>query len=425
MKSSNAEDVDRRDDGASGGSGEHDAPKDDLGFALPEPAQISRARIAIVTVLLGAALGGAFLARYLPNRAARAALESDAKQGPEKAPRVEIVAPAVASSDRSIELPGAVSALEETVVYARATGYLKKWLVDIGDKVATGDELAEIETPELDQQIAQARAQAAQADAALVQAKATAKFSKLNAARYETLHAQGLASQEDLEKNRSQADVDAANVLVAAANANAQRANIDRLVQLKSFTKVAAPFGGTITARMVERGQLVTEGTSPLFRVTATDPARVFVQVPQELASGVQTGMKATVRVREFGGRAFDGTVARSAGALDAQTRTMTTEVRVANPKGELLAGMYALVSLTLPTPHRIFVVPATALLNDASGLRVATVTKDDRIHLVQVRIERDTGSTIEIASGLDGTERVVKVPTVQLVEGTAVEVAR
>jgi RND family efflux transporter MFP subunit len=192
---------------------------------------------------------------------------------------------------------------------------------------------------------------------------------------------------------------------------------------VKGFAKLVAPFAGTVTSRTIARGALVTAGNgTPLFRIAATDPVRVFVGVPQDVAPSVKLNAPAQVTVREFAGQNFAGTVARTSGALDAASRTMNTEVRVPNPDNKLLTGMYAEVSLTLPSPHRVFEVPATALYNDAKGLRVAVVDAENKIHFVPITIERDTGATILVSTGLDGTERVVKLANVQLLEGTKVD---
>jgi RND family efflux transporter MFP subunit len=397
----------------------------DPGFVLPKPAQVSPARATGMAATALVILASAFVAGYLPRQREKKELEATAAGNTVSTPKVEVVKPSEASSDRVLALPGSVQALEETTIYSRASGYVRKWYVDLGDKVTEGQLLAELDTPEIDQELVQARAQLAQADAALVQAKANASFSKQNSDRYGKLAPDGIASQMDVDKAKAQAEVDVASITVANANVEGQHANIQRLAQLKSFARVVAPFAGTITGRSVERGALVTAGNaSPLFKISATDPVRVFVQVPQDVAPTVRVGANAIVKVREFAGRSFDGKIARTAGALDSATRTMTTEVRVPNPNGELLTGMYAQVSLSLPTPHRVFGVPGTALLNDAKGLRVAVVGADDRIHLVPVTVERDTGSVIEISAGLDGTERVVKLPGPDLADGRVVEVA-
>jgi RND family efflux transporter MFP subunit len=186
-----------------------------------------------------------------------------------------------------------------------------------------------------------------------------------------------------------------------------------------------APFAGRITARSVEVGSLVSAGSgSPLFKLAATDPARVFIQVPQDVAPGVRAELAAGVGVREYPGRTFAGMVTRASGELDPATRTMNTEVRVPNSDGTLIPGMYAQVTLTLPYPHRVFEIPATALINDAKGMRVAVVGPDVAVHMTPIVLERDTGAALEVSSGLTGTERVVKVPNASLVEGTAVTVA-
>jgi len=400
-------------------------PPDDLGFALPSPATFTPARAAIVIGLAAALAAAAFFAGWLPKKHARAALEEDTR-AQNDVPRVQLIVPKLGTSDRSLTLPGSVQPVEETVLYPRASGYVHSWSHDIGDHVKEGDVLAEIETPELDQELIQAKAQLAQAEAGVLQAQANDTFSKTNLDRYKRLTPAGLASEQDLEQKGAQAKVDEANVAVARANVEAQRANIQRLVRLKSFARVTAPFAGTVTLRSVDRGALVSAGNAtPLFKVANVDPVRVFVQMPQDVASGVQVDVPAQVTIREFPGRTFEGKVTRSAGALDVGTRTMTTEVRVPNPKNELMPGMYAQVALSLAVPHRVFQVPGTALLDDAKGLRLATVTAENKIHLVPVTVERDTGAAIEIASGIDETTRVVKLASAELVEGRVVEVAQ
>jgi RND family efflux transporter MFP subunit len=397
-----------------------------LGFDLPPPARLSTGRAVALVLVAGVVLGGAFVIGWLPRHQARAALERGTESAQGARLRVEVVTPKVGSSDRALTLPGSVQPLQETIVYARADGYVRKWHVDMGDAVTDGQLLAELATPELDQQLEQARAQLAQAQAAIVQAKANRDFSAMTLTRYKTLTQQGLSAVADLDQRKAQADVDEANVTVAQANASAQEANVRRLVQLRAFSRVTAPFGGVVTARTIETGALVTAGNAtPMFKIATMNPARVFVQVPQDVAPGVRVDVPARVTVREYAARVFEGKVTRSASELDPGSRTMNTEVRVANGDGALIAGMYAEVSLTLPLAHRVMEIPATALMNDAAGPRVGVVDASDRVHLVPVVVERDNGATIDVASGLSGTEKVVKLGNAELVEGREVLVVR
>jgi RND family efflux transporter MFP subunit len=396
----------------------------DLGFQLPPPARLTRTRALALALVVAVVLAALFLVRWLPRRNADRALAASTALEAHRLARVQVVAPKLKTSDGALSLPGSIQALEETVVYSRANGYVRKWWVDLGDRVPAGARMADIDTPEIDQELDQARAQLGQAEAQLLQAKANRDYSLTTLERYKVLTPKGVTSQQDLDQKQAQARVDEANVTAAGATVSAQRANVRRLADLKSFARVTSPFAGTVTVRMAERGALVSPST-PLFRVSAGDPVRVYVQIPQDVAPMVRVGVPAEIRVREYAGRVFQGTVAHAAFALDPASRTMSREVRVPNPKGELLTGMYAQVAVTLPSPHRIFEIPPTALLTDAQGVGVATVGANDEIHRVPIRIERDTGATIEVASGLEGNERVVSIASAELVEGKPVEIAR
>lgn len=397
--------------------------EEELGFDLPPPARLTRIRAMALLFGAGVVLSAAFAVGYLPKRQAKQELLAGAERAEQRVLRVQVVTPKPMPGDRALSLPGSVQPLEETVVYPRASGYIRKWNFDIGDKVEEGAVLAEIDTPELDQQLLQARAQLVQADASLLQARATQSFSKTALERYKELTPKGVTSQQDLEQKEAQAKVDEANVKVALAGVEAQNANIRRLSQLKSFARVLAPFSGRINARTTERGALVSP-SSPLFKISATDTVRVFVQVPQDVAPSVKIDVPAHVTVREFAGKTFEGKVARTAGALDPTLRTLNTEIRVPNPSGELLAGMYAQVALTLPSSRRVVELPATALMNDAQGLRVAIVGEDNRLKLVKVVMDRDTGANVELSEGLEGNERVVKLASAEMVDGRLVEIA-
>jgi membrane fusion protein (multidrug efflux system) len=405
--------------------GETSPGDEDLGFDLPAPASLSARRAIVIGASGAAVVALAFVIGYLPRHRARVALEEGAHGAEAALPRVDVIAPKIGSSDRALNLPGSVQALQETLIYSRADGFVRRWLVDIGDVVKDGQLLAELDTPELDQQLDQSKAQLDQATASVAQAKANRDFSKTTYDRYVPLTQQGLTAPQDLDQRRAQAAVDEASVGVALANVAVQQANMRRLSQLKAFARVTAPFAGRITARSVELGSLVSAASgAPLFKLAATDPARVFIQVPQDVAPGVRAQLPANVGVREYPGRTFVGTVTRAAGELDAATRTMNTEVRVPNGDGALIPGMYAQVTLTLPYPHRVFEIPATALVNDAKGMRVAVVGPGETVHMTPIVVERDTGASLEVASGLTGTERIVKVPNASIEEGTAVAVA-
>jgi len=396
-----------------------------LGFVLPEAKPIPKKRLVIAAVILFVVLVIAFAYGYLPRRGKRAALEAAAESSQRALVRVEVISPKLGASDRALELPGTIQPLQVTMLFARASGFVRAFHADIGDRVKTGQLLAEIETPELDQELSQARAQLMQARASLAQAKANRKLAEANLGRARSLEPSGVVSRAELEQNEAQAQVGDANVSVADANVAAQQANIRRLEQLEAFSRVTAPFAGTITQRIVEVGALVTGGNAqPLFRLAALDPVRVFVQVPQDVAPSVRSGVSGNVTVREYPGKTFKGEVMRSAGALDEATRTMNTEIRVPNGDGALLPGMYAEVALTLPASHRVLELPATALMNDARGQHVGVVDGQRKLHLVPVVIERDNGATVDISSGLTGDEKVVKIGSAAFVEGMSVEVA-
>lgn len=397
-------------------------PIDDLGFPLPEPVALGKRRGLFLLLALLLACAALFVLGYLPRLRAKSRLIQAAHEVKNQRLAVETLRPKRVEGVQEIALPGSIAPLASTVLYPRAQGYVKRFLVDLGDRVEAGQVLAEIETPELDQQLEQARAELLQAEARRGQAQANRDLSKASLERYKALRPAGVASQQELEQRAAQALVDEANVAAADAAIAVQRANLRRLVQLKSFAEVSAPFAGVVTSRTIDVGALVSSGnTTPLFELVATDPVRVFVQVPQDVAPSVRTGIEATVSVREFPAQPFTGEVARTSGALDATTRTLRTEVRVPNPDNTLLTGMYAEVRLPLATPHTLYELPATSVMSDAEGVRVATVDGSERIHLVPVVIERDLGATMQIASGLSGDERVVRLGSGALREGLSV----
>ena len=391
---------------------------DDLGFELPAAGKGSKVGIIVVIAVLA---GGAFTFRYLRNQNAHAEsihVRADAIA------KVDVIKPNTLTSASELALPGITKALEETKIYPRTTGYVRKWFVDIGDKVKEGQLLAEIDTPDLDAQLAQARAQLASAKAAVKQAQAQSTYTRQNTARYQNLADQKLVSGSQLEQTQAQASTDEATVVANEANVAAAEANVRRLSDLQNFSKVTAPFAGTITSRTIDRGALLTDtGTTPMFTLVAIDPIRVFIDVPQTVAPSIRYGTPATVTVREFPGRNFVGTITRSAGALDPDLHTMSTEVDVPNPDNTLLPGMYVQARLTLPVPHKVIEIPATALYSDAQGIRVSILDAQNKVRFVPITIERDTGATLWVATGLTGDEKLIKVAVASFVEGDPVEV--
>ena len=316
------------------------------------------------------------------------------------------------ASSVQLALPGDVRAFEETKIYARADGYLLKWNSDIGAKVEAGQVLAEIDTPELDQELNQSRAALAQAQANLVLARSSAE-------RWQRLLKDRAVSQQEVDEKTSalaarEADVKAAEAAVA------------RLEKLSSFKEVRAPFAGTITRRHVDTGALIRAGgnASALFDLAQTDTLRVQVNVPQAYLRDIAIGSTVAIAVAEYPGRAFPGKVLRTSGAFDATTRTMLTEIEVPNRHGELFPGIHVDVQLTLAQANPPIVVPTRAVIIRGEGLQVAEVDDANAIRLRKVQAGRDLGRTVEIVSGLSDGARIVTNPTDTLVEGMPVRIA-
>lgn len=381
------------------------------------------------TVLVGAGVAAVvvlFLVGFVPRHRARAALSAATASGA-SAPQVNVIRPRLENGRRTLTLPGNLQALESTAVYARATGYVRSWMVDIGDRVTEGQLLAELDTPDLDQQLEQARKMLNQTRASLEQAAANEAYAAVNAKRYQGLIQEQAVSQQEVDQTQSQAAIGVANVHAAQAAIAAQAATVRQLEYLKGFARITAPFAGTITTRNIDRGDLVVPGTAsgkPLYLIAISNPLRVFVQVPQPFAAGIKVGDPVTVQVRQYPGRDFPAKVSRFSGAIDPTSRTLTVEAQVSNDQGELLPGAYADVALTSSRTHGVAVLPVAALVFDSQGTRVATVNASSKVHLVPVVVGRDLGQEVEIVSGLVGTENVMATPSASVVEGMAVRPA-
>jgi RND family efflux transporter MFP subunit len=326
------------------------------------------------------------------------------------APTVRVVNARRADSSGGLLLPGTVQALREASLNARGSGYVRAYHADIGARVRRGQLLAEIATPEVDQEQAQARAE-------LEQMRANHALALASLRRWEAMARDSAATPQELDERQAAYRVAGANVAAAAAN-------LRRLGELQGFGRVTAPFAGVVTARNVEVGQLVspTPGARPLFVIAQADTARVMVSVPEAIAGQVAPGAAAEVLVRDQGGEPLAGRVVRTAGALDAVSRTMLTEVQVPNPSGALLPGMYAQVRLSARRVVPGLIIPANALLVRADGPQVAVV-RDGRVHMTRVELGRDLGTEIEVLAGLEEGAAVVINPSDQVAEGAAVRV--
>ena len=357
-------------------------------------------------------------------------------------PTVAVIHPKLGALKDEIVLPGNIQAYTDAPIYARASGYLKNWLADIGTRVKAGQQLAEIEAPELDQQVTQAKANVQQAQAALdqtlaasEQGKANEQLARITAQRWSNLVTKGAVSKQENDQYQAQYQAQIANVQalqqsIAAARSNivSAQANLARLEELQGFKLVKAPFAGVITARNTDVGALINAGNGgpaqELFHIAATSRLRVFVSVPQVNSRTALPGVSAELTLAEFPGRRFPGKLARTTNAIDPGTRTLLSEVDVDNSSGALLPGAYAQVHLKLPAATPSLILPVNALLFRSEGLQVGVVGDDGKVTLVGVVLGKDYGAEVEIVSGLKQTDAVVLNPPDSLTSGTVVRVA-
>ena len=328
-------------------------------------------------------------------------------------PVVSVAPPDTKAKRATLELPGRLEAYAQAQLYARVTGYIKEWNVDIGIPVTAGQVLAEIEAPDLDQQIMQAQAD-------LGSAQANAALSAANLARGQSLVVSGAVSKLDLE----QRSADASN---KAGIVKSMQANLERLRSLEKYKRIVAPFDGLVTARATDVGALINAGAGggpALFVVSDTRRLRAFVNVPQNFAPGIKVGTKARITVPEYPGRSFLATVEASAQSVEAASGTTRMQLVVDNAAGELMTGAFANVSLDFANPDAALSVPASALIFDQDGLRVATVDAANRVVLKTVTIARDMGRTVELGSGITAEDRVIESPQDGIATGDEVRVA-
>ncbi len=328
-------------------------------------------------------------------------------------PIVAIVTPARAENQSGLELPGRLQAYIRAPIYARVPGYLKSWKHDIGSKVKSGDLLAEIDTPDLDQQLIQARGD-------LSVAEANAKLAQITAQRWQALAGTDAVAKQDVDQRTFSSNASLAQVKSA-------QANVDRLVAEAGFKRLTAPFDGVVTARETDIGSLINVGATggaELFVVSATTKLRVYVNVPQNDVPSVPPGTHATIQVPEHPDKTYSGTVEASAQAVDPNSGTTLMQIIVDNTAGELMPGDYASIKLQVPATANVLSVPSSALIFDANGLSIATVDARNRVVVKPVKIGRDLGAVIELAAGLSPTDRVIQNPPDGIATGAEVRLA-
>ena len=371
----------------------------------PDPRRLRLAGAGFLILVAAVVVGG------LASRAAQSSRMHELTEA-QAVPNVAVVLPKAAENLAGVDLPGRLEAYIRARIYARVPGYLKTWKHDIGAKVRAGEVLGEIDTPDLDQQLMQARA-------ALGVAQANAKLSEITAKRWQSLAGTDAVAKQDVDERSFTWDANIAQVKAA-------QANVDRLAAEEGFKRLVAPFDGIVTARETDIGQLINVGAAggaELFVVSETRHLRIYVNVPQNYVPSVPTGTPATIRVPEHPGRTYRGVVESSAQAVDPGSGTTLMQIIVDNGAGEMMPGDYASIHLqAVPAPN-VLSVPSSAVIFDAKGLSIATVGGDDRVALKPVAIARDLGSVIEIASGLGAGDRVIQNPPDGIANGDLVHV--
>ncbi|HEX6494235.1 MAG TPA: efflux RND transporter periplasmic adaptor subunit [Acidobacteriaceae bacterium] len=380
------------------------------GAPAPESNVSGRTAVIVIVVLLivGAVIA---VAGILQRQHARRALAAETNAL--AAPDVLLSKAKSGSPNSEIVLPGNIYAYEDAPIYARTNGYLSHWYFDIGAHVRKGQLLATISSPEVDQQLLQARAD-------LATAESNAGYAKSTAQRYQGLLGQDAVSRQDTENFITQAQ--SSNTAVKS-----QLANVQRLEQLTSFEKIYAPFNGVVTSRSIDVGQLIDQGAAKeLFHVASTDVLRVYVNVPQIYSRDALPGIKAQLTFAEYPGRTFEGTLVRTAKSIDINSRTLLVEVDMDNRKGELTPGAYTEVHMKVGRPVSAVIIPVSTLLFRREGLRVATVEHnggDDVVKLVPITIGHDDGDTVQVVSGLDANTPIITNPPDSVIDGEKVHV--
>jgi RND family efflux transporter MFP subunit len=388
-------------------------PHPDPAHALPAPQGLPTGiRITLIVIALIVLVGVVY--RILGRSADERQLASQTRL--DAIPTVDVISPVVSGASSELALPGNTQAFDDTPIYARTSGYLKQWFVDIGQHVTKGELMATIETPELDEQL-----QVAQAD--LKSAQADLNLAKTTADRYTNLLKLNSVSQQET-------DVAVSGAAAKRAAVEAAEANVRRLSQLQSFEKVYAPYSGIVTQRNTDIGDLINAGSATtnntakeLFHIASVNQLRVFVAVPEVYAPDIHNGDTATLTLDEYPGQTFSGIVTRNSGSIDPSSRTLNVEVDVNNHNEKLLPGAYVFVHFKIPVQSRELSIPSDALIFRAQGLQVGIV-RNGHVHLQTITIGKDNGKTVEVATGLTANDKVILSPSDSLAEGQQVNIA-
>jgi RND family efflux transporter MFP subunit len=411
----------------SGKSEKHERP--------PKNRAATKRKAKKIAVWIGIAFLLLLVIAIVPRLFRRHTLAKDKKNQQDALPSVNVVQAQAIPPKIDVELSGTMSALTEAPVLARADGYLVKRFVDIGDHVHKGQVMAIVDSPDLDQQVSQARAalresqsSLQQSRSALDQARANEGLAAVSAQRWARLQEKGAVSRQEndtyqtnFKAQTANVDASSANVESATHNIASSQANLQRLIDLQDFEQVKSPFEGIVTDRNLDMGALISQGSTLLFRVAQIDVLRTYIAIPQTNATAVKVGDPAWISFAEYPGHSFAGAITRTANSLDPTTRTMLTEVQLSNSDHRLLPGMYASVKLTVPTTGSAVLIPGESLMVRAEGPQVATVTDQNTIHIQQINVGHDYGNTVEVLGGLSQGQKVVVNPGDNVLEGTKV----
>jgi RND family efflux transporter MFP subunit len=408
--------------------------------SVDSPVRPARLRGAVLLALAAIVVVAVLVVAGIKGRIASASAVQE-KTLEAAIPTVTVVHPSPGDMKNEVLLPGNVQPFTDAPIYARATGYVKRWSADIGARVKAGQVLAELDAPDLDQQVAQAKANLQQGQSALEQAlasydmgKSNEEMARVTADRWKSLVSRGVVSKQENDQYQSQYQSQVANlqalekaISAARGNVASMQANLSRLEDLQGYKIIRAPFDGVITARNTDVGALVNGGNGApnqeLFHEAAVDKLRVFVNVPEAYSRAAVPGISATLTLAEFPGRSFEGKLVRTTGAIDPGTRTLLAEIEVLNASGELKPGSYAEVHLKLPSATQSLMLPVNAIIFRSEGLQIAKVHDGNKVELATVTTGKDSGTQVEITSGLSANDSVIVNPPDSLVTGTEVNV--